>query len=116
MNEEPNTEEDFVASIAPYVTGVLTANRFFAMLDDMLSPDDDSKATVRCVGDYANSKRILTELGFDATAIDDVFRVLRSRGGFCDCEILCNAVETPRLKATYWRAQAERHDLERRRE
>ena len=36
-----------------------------------------------------------------------MFHVLMARGGYCDCEILYNAVEESRLKAEYWRARAE---------
>ena len=30
-----------------------------------------------------------------------------ARGGYCDCEILYNALDESRLKAEYWRARAE---------
>jgi hypothetical protein len=52
------------------------------------------------------SESILAERGFPAEDLDDIFDVLRSKGGFCDCEILYNAVEESRLKAEYWKARA----------
>ena len=44
--------------------------------------------------------------GFREDEHFDVFHVLMARGGYCDCEILYNAVEVSRLKAEYWRARA----------
>ena len=42
-------------------------------------------------------------MNLDTTAMEEVFDVLRSQGGFCDCEVLYNVSESSRLKATYWR-------------
>jgi Protein of unknown function (DUF2695) len=41
----------------------------------------------------------------ERTDLDDIFAVLQSKGGFCDCEVLYNVAETSRLKAKYWRSQ-----------
>jgi hypothetical protein len=106
----------FVEAIATDVLSVLTRKGFFEALDDVFSPRDGSPTSTACKGDYAISEGILGNLKFDKQDLDDIFEVLKSRGGFCDCEILYNAVETSRLKASYWRARADdapipnRHD------
>jgi hypothetical protein len=38
--------------------------------------------------------------------LSDIFEVLTSRGGFCDCEILYNAAGDNKLKSEYWRSRA----------
>jgi hypothetical protein len=99
--------DQFVDAIAADVLAVLTQKGFFESLDDVFSPRDGSSTSTVCQGDYAISERILGNLKFDEQDLSDIFQVLRSRGGFCDCEILYNAVETSRLKANYWRARAD---------
>ena len=54
-----------------------------------------------------NGEELLLARGFREKELFDVFHVLMARGGYCDCEILYNAVEDNRLKAEYWRARAE---------
>ena len=105
MSDDQNPEKDYVASITPSVIAVLTAKGFFDALDEALCPVDESKPAASCRSDYQNSERILADLGFDADDVDDIFGVLRGEGGFCDCEILYNVVETSRLKAKYWKAE-----------
>lgn len=59
-----------------------------------------------CGGDYKVSEAILRAAGFDSTELTDIFNVLKSRGGCCDCEALYNVAETSRLKTEYWRDRA----------
>lgn len=99
--------DDFTASISSDVMLVLTRVGFFGDLDEALCPVVQAQAAAACNGDYTISERLLRAKNFDAEDLDDIFEVLKSRGGFCDCEILYNAVETSRLKATYWRARAD---------
>ncbi len=106
MTHDASSDENFIASIASDVMRCLTSRGFFAALDDVLSPIDESRARIACEGDHKNSKTILLAHGFDESDFSDIFAVLTNRGGFCDCEILYNAVESSRLKAKYWRAQA----------
>ena len=110
MNGDGKSEEDHIASMAPNVIAVLSAKGFFEALDEVLCPLEESKPVVPCRSNYENSERILTDLGFDAADVEDIFDVLRSRGGACDCEILYNVAETSRVKSKYWRAQAYRHE------
>ena len=114
MSENRIPEQDYVRSITRDVMAVLAAKGFFDALDEVLCPVDESKPPASCRTNYENSERILIGLGFESGDFEDIFDVLRSRGGFCDCEILYNAVETSRLKSKYWRAQADRHERERR--
>jgi hypothetical protein len=79
----------------------------FQALDDVLCPADGSHPRQQCHGDYRHARAVLSARGFREDEHFDVFHVLMARGGYCDCEILYNAVETSRLKAEYWRARAE---------
>jgi hypothetical protein len=101
---EPDNE--LVDSIAPYVMKKLTRVGFFEKLDDKLCPPENASSSEECQGKYEISEPILRSLGFDDQELDDIFQVLRAKGGFCDCEILYNAIETNRLKANYWKARA----------
>jgi hypothetical protein len=102
MSESDN---ELVDSIAPNVIKKLTSVGFFEKLDEKLCPVHD-QASSRCQGKYEISEPILRSLGFDDEERDEIFQVLQSKGGFCDCEILYNLVETNRLKAKYWSARA----------
>ncbi len=88
----------------------LTTRGFFEELDNRFCPKDHGLPRALCDHSYAISESILAERGFHADDFADIFEVLRSKGGFCDCEILYNAVEESRLKAEYWKARAK--DLE----
>ncbi len=103
------SDSEFIASITPDVMTCLERANFFSKLDDLLSPTFDSSVAESCSGTYKLSETILQAAGFDAADMEDIFDVLRSRGGFCDCEILCNAIESSRLKAKYWKGRASDH-------
>jgi hypothetical protein len=98
-------DEDLVGSITPDVMRCLARVRFFEKLEDLLSPEEASLERNTCNSDFSLSESILRACGFDSEDLDDIFAVLRSRGGCCDCEILYNVAEESRLKAEYWRAQ-----------
>lgn len=72
----------------------------------------------KCDGTYRLSVPILLACGFAQDDLEDIFAVLKSKGGFCDCEVLYNVAEFSRLKAQYWRGRAEgiqdtvRHSVE----
>ena len=87
----------FVASISDDVMKCLVSQRFFEELDARLCPKDAQVSRVSCDHSYKISKAVLAELGFQGEDLGDIFDVLRSRGGFCDCEILYNAAEESRL-------------------
>ena len=88
----------------------LRRSRFFEDLDNLLSPVDASGIPpAQCGGDYERSEGILRSAGYDSEDVADIFAVLRSQGGCCDCEILYNVAETSRLKAKHWQKRA--HDL-----
>jgi hypothetical protein len=103
VDSEP--DPGLIASIADDVMKCLRGAGFFDKLDDLLCPSDASKIPERCSGDFRISESILPSCGFEPSDFEDIFGVLRSKGGCCDCEILYNAVETCRLKSRYWRAR-----------
>lgn len=104
MDLGPDT--DLTASITPDVMACLGRSHFFERLDDLLCPKEDSGQPEVCVGDYRISKRILEAAGFDSDELKDVFAVLGAQGACCDCEVLYNVAESSRLKAEYWKHQA----------
>jgi hypothetical protein len=103
---ETDADDELIASITPDVMKCLVRSGFFEKLDDLLCPKDDSHQCEACRGDYKLSESVLLASGFKRTDLDDIFRVLGSKGGCCDCEILYNVAESNRLKAKYWRSRA----------
>ena len=103
--EYPDAE--LIADITPDVMRCLIGAKFFERLDDVLCPADGSHSRQPCHGDYRHARAALLARGFREDESFDVFHVLMTRGGYCDCEILLNAAEGSRLKAEYWRARAE---------
>jgi hypothetical protein len=108
MTDDSTSDDNFIASIAPDVMRALTASGFFIALDELFCLTEKFLKAGVCHGhrDYRNAKRLLLSHGFDESEFSDVFGVLASRGGYCDCEILYNAAESSRLKAEYWQARA----------
>ena len=104
--EYPDSE--LIADITPDVLRCLSRARIFEALDDVLCPADTSHPRAGCHGDYRHARAALLARGFREDELFDVFHVLMARGGYCDCEILYNAVDVSRLKAEYWRARAEK--------
>jgi len=102
--EYPDSE--LIADITPDVMRCLVGAQFFETLDSVLCPADGPQPRQPCHGDYRHARAALLARGFGQDELFDVFHVLMARGGYCDCEILYNAVEESRLKAEYWRARA----------
>ena len=100
-------DSELIADITPDVMRCLSGAGVFKALDDVLCPADGSHPRRPCHGDYRHSRAVLLARGFGEHELFDVFHVLMARGGYCDCEILYNAVEESRLKAEYWRARAD---------
>jgi hypothetical protein len=100
-------DEELIDSITPDVMKCLNGARYFESLDDAMCPKETGRERARCWGDFRNSRPILLNRGFKEEELFDVFHVLMRQGGFCDCEILYNAVEESRLKAEYWIARSE---------
>ncbi len=100
-------DADLIADIAPDVMRCLAGAKVFEALDDVLCPADGSHPRQPCHGDCRPARAALLARRFREDELFDVFHVLMARGGYCDCEILYNAVEESRLKAEYWRARAE---------
>jgi len=107
-----STNSDLTASITPDVMESLRRSQYFEKLDSLLCPDEGSGSPPKqCSGDYKFSEHILRGVGYDSEALQDIFEVLRSQGGCCDCEVLYNVAETSRLKANYWRSRAHNPNL-----
>ena len=104
---EAGPEDDLITSITPDVMKCLDRSRFFSTLDDLLCPNEASLARKVCGEDYKLSESVLRTAGFDSEEMADIFDVLRSKGGCCDCEILYNVAESSRLKSQYWNRQAD---------
>jgi Protein of unknown function (DUF2695) len=103
---ESASDDDLISSITPDVMKCLGRCDFFEKLDDLLSPEGRSTPSPSCDATFKLSESILNGAGFDRAELTDIFAVLRSKGGCCDCEILYNVAETSRLKAKYWRSRA----------
>lgn len=100
-------DEELIDSISPDVMKCLNGARFIESLDDAMCPQQPDRDRAQCWGDYRNARPILLNRGFKEDELFEVFHVLMRQGGFCDCEILYNAVEQSRLKAEYWIARSE---------
>jgi len=55
-----------------------------------------------CHGDFRHSKKLLTDFEFTEKEQFDIFHVLMSEGGYCDCEILYNAFKDSGYANKYW--------------
>jgi hypothetical protein len=108
-NEELSNEEwdAHIESIAPDVIRVLEGKRFFHILDELVFPTGDWKAST-CDHSLDKTLALISEQGFNEGEKDDIMNVLQSRGGFCDCEVLFNAAEEDGLpKERYWKEKAQ---------
>ncbi len=104
MDSTPDKE--LISSIAADVMKCLVRSDYFTKLDDLLSPRDNSNLPQICDGTYKISELILLASGFERADLADIFGVLHSRGGCCDCEVLYNVAESSRFKTKYWRKQS----------
>jgi len=102
---ESGSNEDLISPIAPDVMKCLGRCGFFEKLDGVLSPEDNSSPSHDCDGTFKLSESILLAAGFEQDDMYEIFAVLRSKGGFCDCEVLYNVAATSRLKGKYWRSR-----------
>jgi len=97
--------EPYIETIAPDVIAVLTHEKFFASLEDRIFPS----ATIhpsKCDHTFRQTLELLASFGHDEEAQNDVLQVMRSRGGFCDCEILLNVAPESAVRTAYWKARA----------
>ena len=101
-----SADDEFMSSIASNVMQCLASSSYFAKLDDLLSPEDNSGTSENCDGTHRLSESILLASGFLRDDFNDIYAVLRSKGACCDCEVLYNVAEKSRLKAKYWKSRA----------
>lgn len=100
-------DQELGDKIAPYVLPVLNGKRFFEKLESRVFPEGDSGPRL-CSHTFVVTEALLIELEFDAEEREAILTVLKSQGGFCDCEVLLNVddrEESPR--ARYWRSRSE---------
>jgi hypothetical protein len=101
-----DSDEDLISSIAEDVMKCLSQCGFFQKLDDVLCPKGGSQARRKCCSNYEIPKEILVASEFTEADLADIFGVLKSKGGHCDCEILYNVAESSSLRETHWRNRA----------
>lgn len=105
-------DASFLDDITPGVMKHLEECKFFESLDAMFAPVDPTLQPRKCANSFAASTEILKASGLEDDYIEDVFEVLRSRGGFCDCEVLYNAAPESNLRAAYWKRHAAEMDVD----
>jgi hypothetical protein len=103
---ESDSDDELISSIAPDVMTCLSRCSYFEKLDDLLSPEDNATSAEKCDGSFRLSETILLAAGFGRAEFEDIFAVLHSKGGCCDCEVLYNVAEKSRLKSNYWHSRA----------
>jgi hypothetical protein len=99
------TSPRLLRGITPDVMSCLQREEFFTKLESHIFPDGTIDSN-RCNHSFAVSTLILSEAGHDEDAREDVFDVMRSQGGFCDCEILLNVAPESTTRAAYWMKKA----------
>jgi hypothetical protein len=99
-------EQGYLKAITPGVMAHLERSNFFNELDQLFSPDDRSVTAKKCDGSFSASGEILKRFDLSDELTADVFEVLRSKGGFCDCEVLYNVAPDSRLRSAHWKRQA----------
>jgi len=101
-----SADSELTSSITADVMTCLRRSQLFDRLDDLLCPKASANKRELCAGDYRLATMVLEDTGFDSTDLEDIFNVLKSHGGCCDCEILYNVAESSRLKTQYWSSRA----------
>jgi hypothetical protein len=107
MSEDQAEEsfDEFIESITEDVLRVLSSQGFFCKIEGRVWPDGPDGRKV-CDGSFANAVDIATADGHSLEDQDDIFHVMRSRGGFCDCEIVLNVAPESAVRERYWKKKA----------
>ena len=63
-----------------------------------------------CHGDYRHAKLLLEKSKFTEPEQFDIFHVLMSEGGYCDCEILYNVFKDSQYARQYWLKRSQQQD------
>jgi hypothetical protein len=99
-------DDELISDITADVMKCLVSAHFFEKLDDLLSPKEETSSLQVCSGGYKLSESILITSEFSREDVADIWAVLQSQGGFCDCQILYNVSPSSRLTSRYWRKRA----------
>ena len=104
-------DAELMENIASDVLAAVERAGVVAALDDLMAPESETATPEQCHGDFRLLKKVLPQKGFgkrgEVDEVFDVCHVMMHRGGYCDCEVLYNVVETSRLKSRYWKKRAE---------
>ena len=84
-------DNELITSITPDVMNCLQRSGFLHRLDERMCPEDPSRLSEQCHGDFRIARSTLAQSGFTEDEYFDVLHVLMAQGGYCDCEILYNA-------------------------
>ena len=109
-DEDDLYDQDLLRDITPGVMSSLKKSRFFTRLEDVVFPNSPKPHTL-CDHSFSFSSVLLAEDGHDERAQEDVFAVMRSLGGFCDCEIIWNVAPDSPAREAYWMARAQTKKL-----
>jgi Protein of unknown function (DUF2695) len=105
-NAEVESWDEFIESIAPDVLRCLQRRNFFERLEGNVFPEGPgSRGT--CDHSYRHLISLMeAEAWPDKDHREDVFDVMRSKGGFCDCEIIYNVAPESQVREHYWKRRA----------
>jgi Protein of unknown function (DUF2695) len=98
-------DEALLVDITPSIMACLNRDHFFARLEARVFPESPDIRSL-CNHSFEFATALLAEDGHDEDAQQDVFAVMRSQGGFCDCEIIFNVAENSAVTEGYWRSWA----------
>jgi hypothetical protein len=104
-NQPEESLDEFIESIAPDVLSSLGKQDFFRRLEERVWPDGPDGRKV-CDSTYANALILTAADGYTPEDQDDILDVMRSRGGFCDCEIILNAAPESAIRERHWKRVA----------
>ena len=104
-NEAENDFDSIIRDITPDIMKNLEKKGFFDELEELVFNSGED-GLVSCNHDFAHSTALLVKARYTEEDRRDIFAVMKSRGGFCDCEILYNTLEESLPKERYWKARA----------
>ena len=91
--------DEFVESIAPDVLACLDRDGFFRKLEQKVWPDGPKV----CDNTFANTLALTAAGGYGSEEQEDILDVVRSKGGFCDCEVMLNVAPNCEARERHWK-------------
>jgi len=103
QDSEDRDESDLIGSISDNVIQSLDNRDLFDRLERMVWPDGPDGQKV-CDHTFRHLQTLMDADNFpERDYREDVFDVMRSRGGFCDCEIMLNVAPNCEFRERYWK-------------